>query len=85
MRRPFVGLADGAGGLCLLSEFHEQFAVLLLQREQAFLKVGHHAVERVDEVLAVGDPFFQLLTGCLVFVCHRRSIAHSASGRNGNE
>ena len=50
------------------------------QRENALLKVGYNRVEGVDEVFAVGDALFQLLTGGLGFLAHGRSVAQVAHG-----
>lgn len=74
MGRRFGGHSQVAGSLLLLLEFHHEFAVLELQRENTLLQVGNDPVEGVNEVFAVRDAFFQLLTGCVRFSTHAPSI-----------
>ena len=80
MRRRLVGRPEGAGGLLLLLERRDEFAVLQFQRENALLKVGDNRVEGVGEAFAVGDALFQLLTGGVGFLAHGRSIAQGVRG-----
>ena len=78
MGRLLVGHPRGAGGFLLLFEFHEEFAVLEFQRENALLKVGNNPVEGVGEVFAIRDAFFQLLMGCVGFSAHETSVTKDA-------
>ena len=74
VRRRLVGLSDGAGSLLLLLERRDEFAVLEFQREHALLQVGYNRVEGVDELFAVGDALFQLLSGGVGFLIHGQSV-----------
>ena len=74
MRRRLGGHSEITRRLLLLLEFRHEFAVLEFQRENTLLQVGNDPVEGVNEVFAVRDAFFQLLTGCVRFSTHAPSV-----------